>query len=77
VLAGLRGMRDFDALACVQWLDSISDPENPVVNRLWKDRRTMQNLVIGSGAWGEFWASAMLPAAAWARRPARIEPLGA
>lgn len=68
VLAGLHGMREFQAMPDVKWADSISDPANPVVNRLWKDRRTMQNLVVGIGAWGEFWASASLPAMAWGRR---------
>jgi CelD/BcsL family acetyltransferase involved in cellulose biosynthesis len=71
VLAGLYGLREFDTVPEVKWIDSISDPENPVVNRLWKDRRTMQNLVVGVGAWGELWASAMLPAAVWGRRAAK------
>jgi CelD/BcsL family acetyltransferase involved in cellulose biosynthesis len=66
-LASLYGLREFEAQPDVKWVDSISDPENPTVNRLWKDRRTMQSLVVGVGAWGEFCAS-MLPAARWARR---------
>ena len=68
VLAGAYGLRELQALRAVKWMDSISDPDNPVVNRLWKDRRTMQSLVVGIGAWGELWASAILPAAALARR---------
>jgi hypothetical protein len=45
----------------------ITDPDNVTLNRLWKERRTMQSVVVGSGAWGELWVS-MLPMMRWAKR---------
>ena len=39
----------------------------PTLKRLWKERRTMQTVLVGAGAWGEFWVS-MLPLARWAKR---------
>jgi hypothetical protein len=39
----------------------------PVVEGWGKDSRSMHNVVIGSGAWGEMWVS-MLPFANWAKR---------
>jgi CelD/BcsL family acetyltransferase involved in cellulose biosynthesis len=72
-LAGLYGLRELETLPEVQWVDSMSDPEHPGVNRLWKDRRTIATLVVGMGAWGEFRAS-MLPLLKWARR--RAAPTG-
>ena len=51
----------------LQWMDSITDPDNITLNRLWKERRTMQTVVVGTGTWGELWVS-MLPMMRWARQ---------
>ena len=60
VLAELFCLREFHRLEGVQWMDSYTDPDNPTVNRMWKDRRPMKSLAVGIGAWGELWLS-MLP----------------
>jgi hypothetical protein len=39
----------------------------PAVEGLRKDSRSLHNVVIGTGAWGEMWVS-MLPLANWAKR---------
>lgn len=63
----LDTVRAFHALPGVRWMDSITDPDNSTINRLWKDRRTVQNLAVGLGTWGETWVS-MLPLMRWAKR---------
>jgi len=51
-------------------MDSITDPDNATLNRLWKHRRPMQSVLIGVGGWGEMWL-AMLPMMRWAARRLR------
>jgi hypothetical protein len=34
---------------------------------MWKQRRAMQSLAVGIGAWGEFWVS-LLPVVRWTAR---------
>ena len=67
VMAEIESMRAFHALPGVSWMDSITDPGNAMLNRLWPHRRTMQSVLVGSGAWGEMWVS-MLPMMRWAAR---------
>jgi CelD/BcsL family acetyltransferase involved in cellulose biosynthesis len=64
VMAEIAGIREFHAEPGLQWMDSITDPDNITLNRLWKDRRTMQTLVVGVGGWGELWVS-MMPMMRW------------
>jgi CelD/BcsL family acetyltransferase involved in cellulose biosynthesis len=67
VMAELDSIRHFHSVPGLQWMDSITDPDNVTLNRLWKERRTIQSVVVGSGAWGELWVS-MLPMMRWAKR---------
>jgi CelD/BcsL family acetyltransferase involved in cellulose biosynthesis len=67
VIAELDTVRAFHALPEAQWMDSLTDPDNATPNRLWKDRRTIETLLVGTGVWGEFWTS-MLPLMRWAKR---------
>src|SRR4029077_20315445 len=57
VLAEAMCLREFHRLDGQLWMDSYTDPDNPVVNRMWKDRRAMQSVAVGVGAWGAFWLS--------------------
>lgn len=57
VLAEALSLRDFHELPGVRWMDSYTDPDNTTVNRMWKDRRAMQSVAVGVGAWGAFWLS--------------------
>jgi hypothetical protein len=57
VLAEALSLRRFHDLPGVRWMDSYTEPDNAVVNRMWKDRRAMQSVAIGIGAWGAFWLS--------------------
>jgi CelD/BcsL family acetyltransferase involved in cellulose biosynthesis len=66
VLAELDSIREFHALPDAELMDSITDPGNALMNRLWKHRRTMRSLVVGTSAWGDLWIST-LPLLRWAR----------
>ena len=57
VLAEALSLRGFHDLPGVRWMDSYTDPDNATVNRMWKDRRAMQSIAVGVGAWGAFWLS--------------------
>lgn len=67
IMAELDSMREFHRLPRLAWMDSLTEPDNATLNRLWKGRRTMQTLVIGVGGWGGLW-SALLPLLRWAKR---------
>ncbi len=67
VMAEIESIRCFYATPGVAWMDSITDPDNPTLNRLWKHRRPMQSVLVGVGGWGEMWV-AMLPMMRWAAR---------
>jgi CelD/BcsL family acetyltransferase involved in cellulose biosynthesis len=67
LIAEADSMRAFDALPGLQWMDSIADPVGKRINRLWKERRTVQSLAVASGAWGEMCVS-LIPILGWANR---------
>jgi len=71
VMAEIESIRSFHATPGVAWMDSITDPDNATLNRLWKHRRPMQSVLIGVGGWGEMWL-AMLPMMRWAARRLRL-----
>jgi CelD/BcsL family acetyltransferase involved in cellulose biosynthesis len=71
VLAELLCLREFHRLDGAQWMDSYTDPDNPTVNRMWQDRRSMQHVAVGVGAWGELWLS-MLPVLRWLSRKSEV-----
>lgn len=51
-----------------RWLDSCADPAHPMIDRLWDERRAIQNLWIGTGRPGASLALGALPLARAARR---------
>lgn len=55
----LDNVRQVDAEPGVEWMDSYTDDGNLAVTRLWPDRRTVQTLVAGVGAWGGIAAAAL------------------
>jgi CelD/BcsL family acetyltransferase involved in cellulose biosynthesis len=70
VMAEMESIHCFFATPGLAWMDSITDPNNATLNRLWKHRRSMQSVLVGVGAWGEMWV-AMLPMIRWAARRLR------
>ena len=67
VMAEIESIRSFHAAPGVAWMDSITDPDNATLNKLWKHRRPIHSVLLGVGGWGEMWV-AMLPMLRWAAR---------
>lgn len=67
VIADIDRIRRLHASPELQWMDSFTAPGNTVLNRLWKGRLTVHNLVIGVRPVGEAVVAA-LPLARWAKR---------
>lgn len=51
VLLERDAIRQAAAQPGLRWMDSCTTPDNQVVNRLWCDRRSIESLAIGAGAW--------------------------
>ena len=49
VLLELENIRRFDCRDDLRWMDSCADPRHPMIDRLWRDRRTIQTTVAGVG----------------------------
>lgn len=75
LMAEVESIRDFHRLSEVQWMDSMTDPENALLNRLWKHRRRFQSMLVGAGGWGDFWVS-IVPVLHWAKRSMRFKASG-
>jgi hypothetical protein len=73
IMAEIDTIRAFHDLSEVQWMDSITDPDNATINRLWSDRRTIHSLVVGTRAWGEMCVS-LLPVLRWVKHSLQPEP---
>jgi hypothetical protein len=74
VLAEALSLREFHRLQGVAWMDSYTEPDNATVNRMWKDRRAMQSLAVGVGAWGAFWLSVYSSVRGKARTAEQVHP---
>jgi CelD/BcsL family acetyltransferase involved in cellulose biosynthesis len=51
VLLELDNIEEMHRRPDVQWLDSCAAPDHFMMNRLWKDRRTLQHLVLATSRW--------------------------
>jgi CelD/BcsL family acetyltransferase involved in cellulose biosynthesis len=68
MLLEIENARRFHAQSQIEWADSCADPHNPMFNRLWLARRTIQNLVVSTGkAPGDLVVSA-IPLFSWIKR---------
>jgi len=71
VLLELENIRRFHARRDLTWMDSCASPEHPMIDRLWLDRRVIQNVLIPTGqGWGSLWVS-LLPMVRWLSRKIR------
>ncbi|MBX7168810.1 MAG: GNAT family N-acetyltransferase [Pirellulales bacterium] len=57
----------FQARPGLRWLDSCADPGHPMIDRLWGDRRTIENLWVATGRRPGDLLLALGPLAKWAR----------
>jgi hypothetical protein len=61
VLLEWENIRRLHAQSKVKWMDSCADPSHPMFDRLWADRRTIQDVVIGAGRPLGDWVVAATP----------------
>jgi len=63
-----ENVRRLHALPGRPWMDSCTDPDNELLNRMSNDRRLMQSLVVAAGPGWPEWLVASLPLLRRARR---------
>jgi CelD/BcsL family acetyltransferase involved in cellulose biosynthesis len=68
VLLELENLRYLHSAADIAWMDSCAEPENAMINRLWKERRTMQTVVVATGRKPGDLVVALLPWLRWLKR---------
>ncbi len=66
-----------DVLGCLHsdaryvWMDSCAEPNHPMINRLWKDQRVIESVLVSTGNWlGDLMVS-VYPACQWLTRQIR------
>jgi hypothetical protein len=61
LLLEIENMRRLQALSQIEWADSCTDPTNFMFNRLWPERRAIQDVVVGTGKSMGDWVVAAIP----------------
>ncbi len=56
------------SLPQVRWMDSCAQPNHPMIDSLWTDRRILQTITIGTQKRGSSLSIALLPLARWLQR---------
>ncbi len=68
VLLEIENIRRLHQLPEIEWMNSCANPRNNMINRLWKDRLVVRDVVVGTGkARGDFVVSVM-PMLKWLNR---------
>ena len=61
MLLEIENVRRLHARSQIEWVDSCNDSTNFMFNRLWLERRTILDVVVGAGkSWGD-WMVAAIP----------------
>lgn len=71
VLLELENIRRFDRRPDLRWMDSCAEPRHPMIDRLWRERRTIQTMVVGVGRGRSTAVVACLPLLRRLTAPAR------
>lgn len=56
------------ALPQVRWMDSCAQPNHPMIDSLWTDRRILQTITVSTQQRGSSLSIALLPLARWLQR---------
>ncbi len=67
-LLEIANIHHFHSVASLQWMDSCTAPDNALINRLWKDRRRLQTVLIALDERVGGLVLALLPVLRWLRR---------
>ena len=63
----IDNVRRFHAEPDLQWMDSCADPDHPMIDHLWQDKRMIQSWVLPLSRWGGH-VCASLPMLSWLKR---------
>jgi hypothetical protein len=75
VLLEIENIHLAHATPGLRWMDSCTNADNAMINRLWQDRLALQNLVLATGKMPGNLAVSVLPLLRWLKRTLRL-PLG-
>lgn len=67
-LLELENIRQLNARPGIRWMDSCADPDNPMKNWLWLDRRTIPTMLVGTGRSPGDLVVAVIPLLRWLNR---------
>jgi hypothetical protein len=71
VLLELEHIRRLHEPGAPAWMDSGAAPNHPMIDHLWRDRRSIETVVVPTGRSLGALAVAALPLARWVSRTAR------
>jgi GNAT acetyltransferase-like protein len=75
VLLEFENIRRLHQMPEIEWMDSCSNRGNSMINRIWTERLTIKDVVIGTGRGaGELWVS-LMPFLKWLNRAVRRRDL--
>ena len=55
IMVAIDTIRAFHDLPGIDCMDSLTAPDNEMLNRLWLDRRTVHSIMVPTRVWGEMW----------------------
>ena len=58
----IENIKSLSANESIDWMDSCASPHHPMVNRIWRERRPIQSLLIANGHWTHEIVMGVLPA---------------
>lgn len=67
VLLEIENIRCFFEQETADVMDSCAEPDHPMINRLWKDRRCIQSLLVSTGGLGDIGVAGS-PVLRWLKR---------
>ncbi|HVY62082.1 MAG TPA: GNAT family N-acetyltransferase, partial [Planctomycetota bacterium] len=76
VLLELENIRRFHAAPGARWMDSCAQPDHPMANRIWGERRGIEHTLVATGRAPGDLAVSLLPLLRWAYRRVRRAPKG-
>jgi CelD/BcsL family acetyltransferase involved in cellulose biosynthesis len=71
VLLEIENIRQVHQRPDIDWMDSCANPDHPMINRLWLDRRVIQTLVVPTGIGAGSFLVSLMPATRWINRSLR------
>jgi CelD/BcsL family acetyltransferase involved in cellulose biosynthesis len=67
VLLACEATRALQEMGSVEWMDSCAHCDHPLFDRLWRDRRMMQRILVSDGTTLGDWLTSAAPMLQWAR----------